>query len=254
MFTCHTTLDGIKPEIIAIVTGYIIESVKSPDPSEREILKRGYQQGTEDLKNKIRRYLISQGILDEYFLADVCTVSIQSRDIQLLQSLIQNPEITDRDVQQLKNILKSVSFEQPQILSFIELMLASGFDKEANGKGNKIYQGIIDSYVLNHFNTRKLNQLQDRYGRIQIPAPRPARINLKTAIIIILVILAILGLVVIMLSYFGMVNIIPAGNQSSINQTTNGVTTIQQAVSNAPGGLLNGSNSVSARNQTNGSS
>ena len=112
--TSPAPLDSIKPEIIAVVTGYIIESVESPGPGEREILKKGYQQGNEDLKNKIRLYLTSKGIVDEYYLSDLWHASIQSRDIQLLQSLVKNTKIKDPDMQKLKNTLPSVTFEQPQ--------------------------------------------------------------------------------------------------------------------------------------------
>ncbi len=247
--TSPAPLDSIKPEIIAVVTGYIIESVESPGPGEREILKKGYQQGNEDLKNKIRLYLTSKGIVDEYYLSDLWHASIQSRDIQLLQSLVKNTKIKDPDMQKLKNTLPSVTFEQPQVLSFIELVLASGFDKEGNGKGNQLYQEIIEGYIINRFNTKKLNQLQDRFGRIQNPAPAPSRIDLKTAIIIILIVLAILGLIVSMLGYFGVITIIPAGNQ-----TTNAVPTIQQGFNSAPGELLPGSGNAVASNATNGSS
>ncbi len=136
-----------------------------------------------------------------------------------------------------------------RLLSFIELVLASGFDKEGNGKGNQLYQEIIEGYIINRFNTKKLNQLQDRFGRIQNPAPAPSRIDLKTAIIIILIVLAILGLIVSMLGYFGVITIIPAGNQ-----TTNAVPTIQQGFNSAPGELLPGSGNAVASNATNGSS
>ena len=55
-------------------------------------------------------------------------------DIQLLQSLVKNTKIKDPDMQKLKNTLPSVTFEQPQVLSFIELVLASGLIRKATEK------------------------------------------------------------------------------------------------------------------------
>jgi hypothetical protein len=221
------TLNGIQPEIITLVAGHIIESVKNPGFEDKEILKTGYHQGNDDLKNKIRQYLISEGIFEDYFLKDLVESSIKDGTIELLKSVVTSRRFNNQGLQALKNTIHLTNGDQNQVLAFIELMFASGFDTASGGRGRQIYLEVIDHYQQQHFNTRKLNQIQDRYGR---PLDPPARqVDKKTIVISILFAIAIIGLVLSVLSYSGLLAFLPAGNQTTVNQTMNQTGIIRNA-------------------------
>lgn len=212
IFNYNQTLNGINNETIALIVNHIIEVVKNPGHEDKEILKIGYNTpGNDEMKNNIQNYLISQGIFEEYLLTDLFQSSIKEGNIQLLKSIVDNKKFNDQNLQILKNGITIHNVEQNQVLTFIEKMFESNFEKKS--KGQQIYQTIIDHYQNQEFNTKKLNQLQERYNRPLIPAPQPPIFDKKTLVIILLLVIAIIGLIFSVLSFFGILTFMHAGNQ-----------------------------------------
>jgi hypothetical protein len=248
----NKNVDEVPADIVALVVSHIIESEKNPSPEDREILKQGYHRGNDDQKKKIQHFLILLGIFEDYFLKDLVEFSVKDGDIQLLKSVITSQKFNNKGLQVLKNTVRGTSVEQDQVLKFIELMFASDLDKEPGDKGYKLYLAIIGHYQQQQFNTKKLNHLQDRYGRTRIPPSRQA--DKKTIVISLLFVIAIIGLVMSVLSHFGLFTAMAAANQTTVNQTIPETGIIQNA-SNTPVlsiTILNGSYFEVDDNQTNG--
>ena len=248
----NKNVDEVPADIVALVVSHIIESEKNPSPEDREILKQGYHRGNDDQKKKIQHFLILLGIFEDYFLKDLVEFSVKDGDIQLLKSVITSQKFNNKGLQVLKNTVRGTSVEQDQVLKFIELMFASDLDKEPGDKGYKLYLAIIGHYQQQQFNTKKLNHLQDRYGRTRIPPSRQA--DKKTIVISLLFVIAIIGLVMSVLSHFGLFTAMAAANQTTGNQTIPETGIIQNA-SNTPVlsiTILNGSYFEVDDNQTNG--
>jgi hypothetical protein len=202
IFVYNKTLYGIDKKFITLVVDHIIKSVKNPGSDDIEILKTGYIDGSEDLKKSIRKYLISQGIFEEYFLKDLVNTSIKTWDLHLLDAVITNPAFNEQKLQILNNSIHLHNFEQTEVLDFIESMFKSNFEQER--KGHSIYQVVIQQYQNQQFNTKKLNQLQDQYKRALIPLPQPTLINTifastnkKLLIILLVLLIAIIGIILI---------------------------------------------------------
>jgi len=235
IFRYNKTLYGVDKEFIALIVNHIIESIKNPSSDDREILKIGYYNlGNDNLKDTIQQYLISQGIFEEYFLKDLVKNSIKNCQIQLLKSVIQSQAFNDQILQTLNTSINLHNFEQKQVLDFIEIMFKSNFEKES--KGHQIYLAIIRQYQNQQFDTKKLNQLQDRYGQPLIPLPHPTiidgildNIDKKTIIMGLLLLIAIIGLIVSTFSYFGLFDFRLGGIQTNIiqNASNNSVLSIK---------------------------
>lgn len=216
IFTCNKTLDGVPQDIIALAVSHRIASVTDPgsDDTGRELLRIGYTtSGNEDLKSRISQYLISHGIFEDYLIVDLFEKSVKSADAQLLQSVVENPAFTPDNLQTLKKHISSYPFGQDQVLAFIEALLASSFEKEPKSKGHRIYREIIRRYLDLGFNTRKLNLVQERYGRPWDPLPRPAGSDKKILIIMVIAIIALIGLAFL---YFGLFPFTP-GSEPAFN-------------------------------------
>jgi hypothetical protein len=234
IFKYNKTLDGVNKEIIALIVNHVIESIKKPSFEDIDILKIGYiTLENDNLKNKIQQYLILNGIFEGYFLKDLFKISIKNSNAQLLKSIIGSQEFDDEKLQILKNNIDIHNFEQNQVLKFIETMFESNFERDSNGKGYQIYLEILNQYKNRQFNTKKLNKLQERYGRSLVPLPQPIIIGERTTIILlILTFIAIIGLILFIFWYFGVFNFIMSGNQ-----TPNETNIIQKASGN-PGLLI----------------
>jgi hypothetical protein len=214
IFAGNKTLDGIPQDIIALAVSHRIASVTDPgsDETGRELLRIGYTtSGNEDLKSRISQYLISHGIFEDYLIVDLFEKSVKSADAQLLQSVVENPKFTPDNLQILKKYIFSYPFGQDQVLAFIEALLASRFEEEPKSKGRRIYREIIRRYQDQQFNTRKLNLVQERYGRPREPQPGPAGVDKKIMIVAVIAVIAIIGLVFV---YFGLFPFTPGSNQT----------------------------------------
>jgi hypothetical protein len=214
IYTVSKTLDGVPQEIIALAVSHIIASGTDPgsDEAGRVLLKTGYTTSeNEDLKFRISQYLISNGIFEDYLIRDLFEKSLKTADAQLLQSVVGNPEFTPDNFQILKKCISSYPFGQDPVLAFIEALFASSFEKEPKSKGHRIYREIIRRYQDLGFNTRKLNLVQERYGRPREPLPRPAGSDKKILIIAVIAIIALIGLAFV---YFGLFPFTPGSEQT----------------------------------------
>lgn len=171
IFVYNRTLHGVDKKFITLSIDHIIKSVKTPDSEDGDLLKIGYNNGNDNVKNTIQHYLISNGIFEEYFLKDLLTTSIKKGNFQLLESVIANPESNDQILQNLTSLVNLHNFEQIEVLNFIENMFKLDFEQEP--KGHSIYLAVVRQYQNQKFNTKKLNHLQDQYGRALNPLPQP---------------------------------------------------------------------------------
>ena len=210
-------LDGVPAGIIDLVVSHILESVRDPGPDERVLLKTGYQRGDDDRKKRIQQYLIAQGIFEDFLLKDLAQTSMKEGDIQLLKAVVTNQKFNNAGLQVLKDTIRLTDATQDQVLKFIEQIFASDLDTDPKGRGHKLCQVIIEYYQQHQFNPKKLNQLQVRYGRTLNPPARKA--DKKTLVIAILFAVAATGLVLSVLAHAGLLAFLPAGNQTTGNQT-----------------------------------
>jgi hypothetical protein len=224
-------LDGVPAGIIDLVISHILESVRDPGTDERELLKTGYPWGDDDRKKKIQQYLIAQGIFEDYLLKNLAEASLKEGDIQQLKAVVTNQKFNNKGLQVLKDTICLTDATQDQVLKFIEQIFASNLDTDPKGKGHKLYQAIIDHYQQQHFATRKLNQLQERYQRTLNPAARQA--DKKTLVIAILFAIAAAGLILSVLAHAGLLAFLTAGNQTTGNQTPH-QTQVPRTASNPP--------------------
>ncbi|MGA2917927.1 hypothetical protein [Methanoregula sp.] len=223
IFVYNKTLYGIDKKFIILIVDYIIKSVNPPDSDDIEILKTGYINGNKDLKNVIRKYLISHGVFEEYFLKDLLNTSIKTCDLQLLESVITNPSFNEQRLQILNNTIQLHNFEQTEVLDFIECMFESNFEQER--KGHSIYQAVLQQYQKKQFNKKKLNQLQDQYKRALIPLPQATLIdtifvdgiNKKLLILLLVSLIAIIGIIV----YIFFIGLPGLSGEKATNQIVN---------------------------------
>jgi hypothetical protein len=225
ILTSTKHLEGVSPDIVALVVGRIIESGKPPSSEDREILMTGYRRGDDDLKKEIRHYLVLREVFEDYFLADLVKSSVNGGNIQLLASVITSRKLDDKGLQVIKNALKTTGATQDQVLKFIELIFASNLDTVSKGGGHQIYLGMIEHYQQQHFSTRRLNQLQDRYGRTRNPPSR--QVETRTIVLSLLCGIALIGLVLSVAIHLGLFPVIPAANQTTVNPKLPETTAIQ---------------------------
>jgi hypothetical protein len=217
IFEFNKTMYGITNESLNIVLNYIIQDIKNPDPIDLELLKTGYKKTDSiELKQKIQKYFISAGIIDEFLFNDLIKYSINNSDVQLLSSIIKSPAFEQQTDINLNNIIKLHGFDQKQFLAFLELFIKSNIDREIKGK--EIYNILIRIYENQQFDIKKLNQIQNRYHRPLNPLPPPRISNRPKTILIIITLIAVVGLIFSITIYFNLIDFNGKSNQA-VNKT-----------------------------------
>jgi len=193
------TLSGVDRAFIGLIAAQITRSSENPGPDDIELLKAGYPECDDEVKDTIGQYLASRGIFEEFFLKDLVNAGIRTGSPDLLRSVVTNPACTARDARIIAGGIDLSDLEQDRVLEYIGQLFESGFDLDDHAK--PVYTAIVKAYEKRQFNVKKLNQLQDQYGRALLPSPRPASTetvpeagNKKILIAIIILLIAIVAI------------------------------------------------------------
>ncbi|WP_321508113.1 hypothetical protein [uncultured Methanoregula sp.] len=242
IFRYNKTLQGISKESLALIARHIIEQAKNLSVEDRELLKACYTGGDDGLKDSVLPFLVSLERPEDYFLQDLVDSCIRTQNLPLLRSVITNPSFNDRKLQVVTGGVHLHRMEQDLVLDFIEDIFDSGFEKEK--KGNPVYLSILRQYQERQFSIKKMNQVQDMYGRPLMPSPgpsatttQPGNRNTTLLLIVLVVCIAIAGLILFWftgLAGTGMSGS-PAANETG-NQTTPALNeTVSPAITPAQG-------------------